>query len=135
MSLLLVLALVGCGSSNYAILSATASQAEVAKGETVTVTVEVGKTEGRQQVQGTDTLIVSVAAPPGITVTPVVRSYEEEQPDGSLKIVMRPGGNLPRVFEFELTVGPEAEAGEQTVTIHLQANGEDTTKDLTLTVK
>ncbi|MEW6243150.1 MAG: hypothetical protein AB1497_02555 [Bacillota bacterium] len=134
--LVLAASLTGCLKEDaYEIRSVAAEPAEVAAGSTTTITVEVGKAAGRQQVQHTDTVSVKLSAPEGLTVTPVILGFEEDVGDNTLRIVMRPGAVLPRSFTFEVTIPPFTPKGEIKLTATMQFKARTDTREVIVLVK
>lgn len=133
----LVLAMAGCSSlrADYAILSVSVDPPAVRAGDSAVLRVQVGKTQGRQQVQGTDRLTVQVSGPRSIAIRPVVLAYEVARPNGALEIVMRPGGQLPRTFQFQLSVEPGTPPGDYPLVVRLRANDRETMAEVKLRVQ
>lgn len=137
--LAVVLLLVFCGCESltggpYKILTLKGDKTEVAAGESMSMTISVGRT-GRPQVQHTDTIdVVVTPSDARLKVSPKIVSFEEITGENSVRIVLRPGSTLPREFVFDVQVPGGMPAGEYHLKVSMKANNESDESSLTLKV-
>ncbi|RLI51105.1 MAG: hypothetical protein DRP09_19535 [Candidatus Thorarchaeota archaeon] len=131
-SLILIMVIIGCSAieSGFYIQKAELSKQVLKVGEDASLTVEIAKKTGRQQIQHTARMEVKViSSSEDIVVIPTpTTSAEEVKNNNTLSVVARAGGVLPRPFKFKIKVKGSCKPGEYFLTIKATINKQEDTK-------
>jgi hypothetical protein len=128
--------LTGCDSGTYIVKDVVMDKAEITAGDEGLVKVTVAKSSGRQQVEHTDVIHVTLETVDGnFEITPVLSDLEEAYGDNGLKIVLKPGAVLPREFRFKIKSAPSNEPGRYKLKAAVFYKNSSDEKEVEFTVK